>query len=148
MCVKLVSGPGYTLGTPFMANGTIKNDDRPLSTSVSIGVSPSVILENGTDALVYTFTRTSTNADPLTINFTVGGTATFVTDYSQSGASSFSGGSGTLTFGFGQTTARITIVPKRDNVAESTEDIILSIIGGLGYNVGRSGSAAGMILDI
>jgi len=146
--LDLVAGAGYVVGAPTTAVGTILNDDGPLTPVVSIAVSPSIVLENGTDNLIYTFTRTSTNPDPLTINFSVGGTATFITDYTQSGASTFSGSSGTVTFGFGQTTARITIAPKRDSVVEPTEDIILSIIGGLGYTVGGSSSASGMILDI
>ena len=148
VCLKLIAGAGYVVGSPTTAVGTILNDDGPLSPVVSIAISPSVVLENGTDNLIYTFTRTSTNPDPLTINFSVGGTATFITDYTQSGASTFNGSGGTVTFGFGQTTARITIAPKRDSVVESTENIILSIIGGLDYTVGGSSSALGMILDI
>ena len=146
--LDLIAGAGYVVGAPTSAIGTILNDDGPLTPVVSIAVSPSIVLENGTDNLIYTFTRTSTNPDPLTINFSVGGTATFITDYTQSGASTFNGSSGTLTFGFGQTTARITLVPQRDSVVEATENIILSIIGGLGYTVGGSSSASGMILDI
>ena len=146
--LDLIAGAGYVVGAPTTAVGTILNDDGPLTPVVSIAISPSIVLENGTDNLIYTFTRTSTNPDPLTINFTVGGTATFITDYTQSGASTFNGSGGTVSFGFGQTTARITIAPKRDSVVEPTENIILSIIGGLGYTVGGSSSASGMILDI
>jgi autotransporter-associated beta strand protein len=146
--LTLASGLGYTLGTQTIATGKILNDDGPLSPIVSIAVLPSAVTESGTNSLVYSFTRSATNSDPLTIHFTVGGTATYIADYTQSGASSFNGSSGTVTFGFGQSTVQISIDPHNDGTPESTEDIILSIIGGLGYTVGGNSVATGMILDI
>ena len=55
--------------------------------SVSVAVSPTFVPEDGSTNLVYTFTRTSeSSANALTVNFSVGGTATG-TDYSLTGAS-------------------------------------------------------------
>ena len=45
------------------------------------------------------------------MNFSVGGTATFNTDYTQSGAATFDASSGTVSFGAGDTTKTVTIDP-------------------------------------
>jgi len=50
-----------------------------------------------------------------------------------------------VTFGFGQSTVQISFDPHNDG---TPEDIILSIIGGLGYTVGGNSVATRMILDI
>jgi hypothetical protein len=39
--------------------------------------------------MVYTFTRTGPTTSALSVNFSVGGTASFPADYSQSGATTF-----------------------------------------------------------
>ena len=57
---------------------------------MSVAVSPGSVLEDGTGNLVYTFTRTGVTSGSITVNFSVGGTASFSTDYTQTGASSFS----------------------------------------------------------
>ena len=71
----------YDLGTPLSATGTITDDDAPSVPDVTITVSPSSVLEDGTDTLDYTFTRSVTTSSPLTVNYTVGGGATPGTDY-------------------------------------------------------------------
>jgi hypothetical protein len=63
-----------------------------------VAVSPSSVAEDGATNLVYTFTRSGVTASPLTVNFSVGGTATFSTDYTQSGAASFTPPTGSVTF--------------------------------------------------
>jgi hypothetical protein len=60
---------------------------------VAVSVSPSSVLEDGTANLVYTFSRSGSTTSALTVNFSVGGTATYNTDYTQSGAASFIGAS-------------------------------------------------------
>ena len=77
----LAAGTGYNIGTPSTATGTINNDD----TTVSVAVSPLATDEDGGTNLVYTFTR-SDSSGALTVNFSIGGTATFNTDYTQTGA--------------------------------------------------------------
>ncbi|MFN9403099.1 MAG: hypothetical protein ACK57T_25695, partial [Dolichospermum sp.] len=55
------------------------NDDRlvPDTTpTITLAVNPTSISEDGATNLVYTFTRTADNSNPLTVNYTVGGTAT------------------------------------------------------------------------
>ncbi|MFM6590594.1 MAG: hypothetical protein ACKPJA_22535, partial [Microcystis panniformis] len=76
--LTLASGTGYTVGTTTPVTGTITNDDFP---SITLAVAPSSVTEDGTTNLVYTFTRTGVTTNALTVNYTVGGTATNGTDY-------------------------------------------------------------------
>ncbi|MFM6324132.1 MAG: lectin-like protein, partial [Microcystis panniformis] len=62
--------------TNATATGTITNDD----TTVTLAVSPTSVTEDGTPNLIYTFTRTGVTTNALTVNYTVGGTATISTD--------------------------------------------------------------------
>ena len=78
------------------------------------------MLEDGATNLVYTFTRTGFTGAALTINFSVGGTATFNTDYTQTGAATFNASSGTVTFTGTNTTTTVTIDPTTDATAEIT----------------------------
>ncbi|MBK6283203.1 MAG: hypothetical protein IPF54_11605 [Draconibacterium sp.] len=57
--------------------------------TVSVAASPSAVLEDGATNLVYTFTLSSTATSNVTVNFSVGGTAAFSTDYAQTGATTF-----------------------------------------------------------
>ena len=79
--------------------GTITNDD----TDVTLSVSPASASEDGAANLVYTFTRAGVTTNSLTVNFSVSGGATFSTDYTQLGATTFTGNSGTVTFAAGNT---------------------------------------------
>lgn len=55
----------------FTISGTV---DPPV---VSLAVAPASVAENSGTPLVYTFTRSGATTNPLTVNFAVGGTATF-----------------------------------------------------------------------
>src|SRR6185295_14969317 len=80
--LTVTSGSGYDVGNPNGATGTVTNDDA----DVTVAVSPGSVTEDGATNLVYTFTRNGVTSGSLTVNFSVGGTATFNTDYTQSGA--------------------------------------------------------------
>src|ERR1051326_2990824 len=122
---------------------SITNDD----TDVSVAVSPSSVLEDGPTNMVYTFTRNGVTAGPLTVNFTIGGTATFNNDYTQTGAATFVPPNGTVTFGAGNSTATVTVDPTADNISEPDETVILTVAAGTGYSVGAPSSATGTILN-
>ena len=126
--------------------GTIINDD----TAVSVAVSPSSVLEDGATNLVYTFTRTGATTSALTINFSVGGTATFGgggADYTQSGADSFTATTGTVTFGIGNSTATVTLDPTADTTVELNETTVLTVTAGAGYGAGAPSTATGTITN-
>ncbi len=98
-----LANPGHATISNGQGVGTIVNDD----TDVSVAVSTSSVLEHGGTDLVYTFTRNGVTTDAPTVNFSVSGTATFNTDYTQSGAATFSSSAGTVTFAANSTTATI-----------------------------------------
>ena len=140
--VHLSGATNATIGTAD-GTGTIVNDD----TDVTVAVSPPSVLEDGGQNLVYTFTRTGITSGPITVNFSVGGTASFSSDYTQSGAASFSSSSGSVTFGDGITTATVTIQPTADTIYESDETVILTVGSGSGYSAGTPGTATGTITN-
>ncbi|MCM3873670.1 MAG: hypothetical protein ND895_23535, partial [Pyrinomonadaceae bacterium] len=141
--LTVTSGTGYNVGSPSSATGTITNDD----TDVSVAVAPSAVAEDGATNLVYTFTRSGITAGALTANFSVAGTATFGTDYTQTGAASFGATTGTVTFGAGNATAAVTIDPTADLAFEPDETVILTVTSGAGYNVGSPSSDTGTIIN-
>ena len=141
--LTVTAGAGYTVGVPASATGTITNDD----TDVSVAVSPLSTTEDGAGNLVYTFTRNGVTTGGLTVNFSIGGTATFNTDYTQSGAASFTPPTGTVTFIAGSSTATVTVDPTADGAAELDETVILTVTAGTGYNVGAPSVATGTITN-
>jgi hypothetical protein len=133
--LTLASGTGYTVGTTTPVTGTITNDD----TSVTLAVSPASVTEDGTTNLVYTFTRSGVTTNPLTVNYTLGGTATLNTDYTRTGTNN------TVTFAAGSSTATVTIDPTADTIVESNETVILTLAAGTGYTIGTTTPVTGTI---
>src|SRR4030095_16828696 len=86
--------------------------------AVSVAVSPASVAEDGATNLVYTFTRSGSTANALTVNFSIVGTASFgvsPNDYTQTGAATFTPPTGTVTFGAGSSTATVTVNPEADS---------------------------------
>ncbi|HZN00751.1 MAG TPA: Calx-beta domain-containing protein, partial [Pyrinomonadaceae bacterium] len=140
------AGTGYNVGVPSSASGTITNDD----TDVSVAVSPAAVAEDGATNLVYTFTRNGVTGSSLVVNFTVGGTATSgpsPDDYTQTGATTFTPPTGTVTFSAGSSTATVTVDPEADAIAEADETVTIALAAGAGYNVVSPSSATGTILN-
>lgn len=96
---------------------------------VTIAATPSTITEDGATNLVFTFTRTGSNAAPLTINFTIGGTADPTSDYTQSGANTFNTGTltGTVIIPIGSLTKDVVITSSNDALVEGSETVILTL---------------------
>ena len=141
--LTVTAGAGYNVGSPSAASGTITNDD----TAVSVAVSPGSVAEDGATNLVYTFTRNGVTTNSLTVNFSVGGSASFPSDYSESGATTFTSTSGTVTFAAGSPTATVTIDPSADSTVEPDETVDLTLTAGAGYNVGSPSAASGTITN-
>ncbi|MEA5530490.1 cadherin domain-containing protein, partial [Dolichospermum sp. UHCC 0684] len=115
--------------------------------SISLTVAPSSVLEDSAINLVYTFTRTGDFTNALTVNFGIAGTATFNTDYTQAGAATFNGTTGTITFAANASTATLTIDPTPDNSIESDETITLTLTTGTGYILGTTTAITGTITN-
>jgi Ca2+-binding RTX toxin-like protein len=140
VALTLATGTGYTVGTPNTVTGTITNDDVTLP-SITLAVSPSSVTEDGTANLVYTFTRSGVTTNALTVNYTLGGTATLNTDYTRSGTNN------TVTFAAGSSTATVIVDPTADTTVESNETVALTLATGTGYTVGTPNAATGTITN-
>jgi Ca2+-binding RTX toxin-like protein len=138
--LTLAAGTGYAVGTPNAATGTITNDDVTLP-SITLAVSPSSVTEDGTTNLVYTFTRSGVTTNPLTVNYTLGGTATLNTDYTRTGTTN------TVTFAANSSTATVTVDPTADTTVENNETVALTLATGTGYTVGTPNAVTGTILN-
>ncbi len=134
--LSVAAGTGYTVGAPSSATGTILNDDVP---SVSISVSPAAVAEDGAPNLVYTITLNQASLSALSVNYTIGGTATNGTDYATIASP--------LVISAGNTTGTVTVNPTADATIESNETVVLTLSAGAGYTVGVPSSATGTILN-
>jgi hypothetical protein len=137
---------GASSGTEIIKasqRATITNDDVALPT-VTLAVSPAAVLENGTTNLVYTFTRTGDTSSALSVNYTVGGTATLGTDYTGIAATP---ATKTVTFAVGASIATVTVDPTADTTVESNETVALTLATGTGYTIGTSAAVVGTITN-
>ena len=134
--LTVAAGTGYTVGAPASATGTILNDDVP---SASIAVAPASVSEDGATNLVYTVTLNQAVLTAISVNFTVGGTATSGTD--------FAAVTSPLTIAAGATTGTITVDPTPDATIEANETVIITLAAGAGYVVGVPNNATGTILN-
>ncbi|MDJ0523804.1 MAG: Calx-beta domain-containing protein, partial [Microcystis sp. M53600_WE12] len=128
VALTLTAGTDYTVGTTTAVTGTITNDD--VTPSITLAVAPASVTEDGTTNLVYTFTRSGVIANALTVNYTLGGTATLNTDYTRSGTNN------TVTFAANATTATVIVDPTADTTVESDETVALTLTAGTDYTVG------------
>ncbi|PSF36815.1 hypothetical protein C7H19_12675 [Aphanothece hegewaldii CCALA 016] len=140
--VKTVASPSYASWFEIEIYG----QSSPQST-VSVSVSSTSVLENGTTNLVYTFSRTGSFTSPLTVNFSVAGTATFNTDYTQTGATSFNGTTGSITFAANSATKTLTLNPTGDTTIEPDETIALILTRNAAYNIGTTDIVVGTITN-
>lgn len=85
-----------------------------------------------------TITRNSTSqlSNSLTVNFTVAGTAVFGTDYTVSGANTFTTTVGSIIIHANQTQASLVITTVADAVVEPNETIIITINPTAGVSTG------------
>ena len=140
----------YVHGQAYQALNTTTFGSFTLScTSPTITVtsSPASVAENSGTPMVYTFTLSVPSVGVTTVNFSVGGTSTFPSDYGQSGAATFGAASGTVNIPNGATTAMVTITPTGDTTLEPDETVILTATSGTGYIVGSPSGSTGTITN-
>ena len=108
---------------------------------VTVVASDAVAGEPGTgqETGTFTFSRSGSTAAALTVNFTVGGTATSGSDYTALGT--------TVTFTTGAATATKTVSVLADSTVEGDETVVLTLASGSGYTVGSPASATVTIKD-
>nr|WP_287232236.1 FG-GAP-like repeat-containing protein [Microcystis sp. Msp_OC_L_20101000_S702] len=138
VALTLTAGTDYTIGTTTPVTGTITNDDLILP-SITLAISPSSVTEDGTSNLIYIFIRTGDTTNPLTVNYSIGGTATNGTDYTLLPTS--------VTFEANSAIATVTVDSTADTIVESDETVILTLAAGTGYTVGTPNAATGTITN-
>jgi hypothetical protein len=142
VALTLAAGSGYSIGTAAAVVGTILNDDRPV---ITLAVAPAAgVIEDGSANLVYTFSRTGPTTSALTVNYTVGGTATLGTDYSGIAATPVTK---TVSFAANSATATVTVDPTADTTIEADETVALTLAAGSGYSISTAAAVVGTILN-
>ena len=129
-----------TVAMPF----TLTVDPSGAAT-VGVSVSPSSVPDVDTSSMTYTFARTGSTSGALTVSFTVGGTAGYETNYTESGAASFSSTGGTVTIADGASNATVIVTPIAASMAQDGT-VILAVTAGTDYAVGSPSEATGTIL--
>jgi uncharacterized protein DUF5666/Calx-beta domain-containing protein len=112
--------------------------------SVRVGVIDAAAAENGEDTGTFRLTRTPTAAlpvtSPLTVTFTLTGTATNGLDYQLLPLSA--------TFPAGSTTVDIVVTPLADLLVEAPETVVLTLTGATPYVLGTPLSAVVTITEM
>jgi hypothetical protein len=107
--------------------------------TVTIQAIDSTAAEPGTNTGAFAVARTGPTGSPLTVNYTVGGTASPGSDYTAL--------SGSVTIPVGETYATIQVTALSDILVESTETVIVTLSANAAYVIGASGSATVNILN-
>ena len=95
--------------------------------------------ENSPDDIEFTFKRSGSTASPLTVNYTVSGSATASSDYATL--------SGTVAFPIGVSSVVVPASANGDSTLEPAETVNITLAPGSGYTVGVYDAAVGTILN-
>jgi hypothetical protein len=133
--IQLAPGAGYVIGDPGMAAVTIADDD----TLVSVVASDATAAENGPGEGTFTVSRLGPVDDPLTVFYTMAGTAQAGLDYVAL--------PGSVTFAAGAAEAAVTVTPIDDALLEGQESVTLRLDPRPGYQVSAVGQATVTIED-
>ncbi|MFO1351111.1 MAG: autotransporter domain-containing protein [Gammaproteobacteria bacterium] len=141
VALTVASGVGYTVGAPSSASLAIADNDNTPPTITITATDPNAS-EVGSDPGRFTLTLSSPSpvTVPVTVNYTVSGTAANGSDYAAL--------SGSVTFPALATAATVDVNPLSDaNFAEGNETVILTLAAGANYTVGAPNSATVTISD-
>lgn len=146
IAITLLDGSGYFVNTLIPITGTILNDDISYQSGenpiVTLNSSSGSVLEDDANQLIFTFTRTGLINQPLTVKYSISGSASG-SDY----AGVTPGTSKTISFAAGSSTSAISISPTEDNIIEGDESVVVSLLPGLGYVIGTTHDSVGIISD-
>ncbi|MEZ4942952.1 MAG: Calx-beta domain-containing protein [Saprospiraceae bacterium] len=122
-------------------------DTENMLPQVSIAVSPASINEDAAGTLDFTVSRSGSTDCSMTVNFTVGGTATFNSDYTQTGAAAFTASTGSVTIPVGSSMATVSIDPVVDATVENDETVVLTLQTNAAYQIGSPDTQTGTITN-
>lgn len=111
--------------------------------TVTIAANPSSTTEGSTTAGLFTISRTGDPTTPLTVSFTVAGTATIGNDYLT--PASFA--TNTIEIPAGQSSVSVAITAIDDTLIEAVETVTLNLATATNYTVGTNASATVSIND-
>lgn len=131
------------LSTLFFTNFNLTGANPTLTLTAS----PSSVNENSGTGMVFTFTLSANATSNITVNFSVGGTATFTSDYTRTGGTTFGASSGTITIPIGSNSATFTLTPVGETTLEPNETIIITATAGTGYTAGSPSAATTTIIN-
>ena len=137
--LTLSPGAGYRLGSAGPVIGTILNDDLP---TVSLALTAATIAEDAPGQLSFSISRNVATADPLTVSYSLGGTASADSDYQVVPPAT---GLPTLTIPAFATSASLLVDPIADATFEHDETVVVSLASGNGYSLGSVNGAIGTI---
>ncbi len=123
LTLTITPGAAYQVFAPSgAATIWMYDDEQPtVFADAYAGNYPPSLTETGSAASFF-LSRTGSTASALTVNFTIGGTATNGTDYAAV--------AGTATIAAGATGVDVPITPTNDALAEGTETIVLTLAAG------------------
>lgn len=118
---------------------TITAEAAPELPTVTVTAVDDLGSEVGPDPAAFTISRTGDTTDPLSVSYTMAGSATNGVDYAAL--------SGSVTIAAGSASAAVVVAPLADALSEGTESVILSLAPDADYTVGTPGIAGAQITD-
>ena len=143
----IVNRRGYNVAAPpgNTAAVTVNDDDEPpVGTSVVKLTSDAATVAESGGSTTIGLALAPAPAAELTLKYTLSGTASLGADYSIAGASN---GAGALTVAKDAATASIPVTITDDALGEGDETVVLTLVDGTGYSVGKPGSLTLTITD-
>jgi hypothetical protein len=122
----IVADASYVIGSPSSATVTIDDNELP---TVKVTVPDGTATESGKTTGTFKVTRKGCTAQPLTVLYSLSGSATHTLDYTNNPAA-FS-----ATIPAGSTSRTIKVCPIDDRTRESKETVILNLVPNLSYQV-------------
>jgi predicted extracellular nuclease len=115
----------------------------PVVPVITVEATDATATEGSADnTITFTFTRTGDLTQPLTVSYTVAGTATAGSDYTPAPVAS-----PTVTFAANANTATVTFTVVDDTLPEGAETVTVTVVDGEAYNVGTQASADATIIS-
>jgi hypothetical protein len=135
--LTLSADVSYVVGSPNSAAVTIADNDT--FPTVTVVASEPNTTEGGARPGTFTINRDGGTTDPLTVNYSLGGTAANGRDYQEL--------SGSLTIPIGAASANVTVRPIDDTTVKGNRTVVLAVSTNPGYSAGSPNNATVTIAD-
>jgi len=128
--------PGTTSAIQF---AIADSGTPPTLPTVTVTASDASASETAPNSGTFTVSRTGATTNDLTVSYSVGGTATSVSDYAAL--------SGSVSIPVGSASATVTVSPVDDTEIEASETVVLTLSANAAYTIGSPASATVTIAD-